>query len=39
MEVLFVTWFCYLFWLHVIYFGTHGARCRRQRADPRIIAR
>ena len=24
MEVLFVTWFCYLFWLYVIYFGTRG---------------
>ncbi|MBL8224208.1 MAG: hypothetical protein JNM50_02670 [Chromatiales bacterium] len=22
MEVLFVTWFCYLFWLYMIYFGT-----------------
>ncbi|MEY4358407.1 MAG: hypothetical protein RL469_1733 [Pseudomonadota bacterium] len=25
MEVLFVTWFCYQFWLYVIYFGTRGA--------------
>lgn len=25
MEVLFVTWFCYLFWLYMIYFGTRGA--------------
>ncbi len=25
MEVLFVTWFCYLFWLYVIYFGTQGS--------------
>jgi hypothetical protein len=24
MEVLFVTWFCYLFWLYMIYFGTKG---------------
>ncbi|MCB1624539.1 MAG: hypothetical protein KDI32_08125 [Pseudomonadales bacterium] len=24
MEVLFVTWFCYLFWLYAIYFGTQG---------------
>ncbi|MFM7626830.1 MAG: hypothetical protein ACKO7G_10260 [Gammaproteobacteria bacterium] len=24
MEVLFVTWFCYQFWLYVIYFGTRG---------------
>lgn len=24
MEVLFVTWFCYLFWLYMIYFGTRG---------------
>lgn len=24
MEVIFVTWFCYLFWLYVIYFGTQG---------------
>jgi hypothetical protein len=24
MEVLFVTWFCYLFWLYIIYFGTRG---------------
>lgn len=24
MEMLFVTWFCYLFWLYVIYFGTRG---------------
>lgn len=24
MEVLFVTWFCYLFWLYLIYFGTQG---------------
>lgn len=24
MEVLFVTWFCYLFWLYAIYFGTRG---------------
>jgi hypothetical protein len=23
-EVLFVTWFCYLFWLYMIYFGTQG---------------
>lgn len=22
MEMLFVTWFCYLFWLYMIYFGT-----------------
>jgi hypothetical protein len=22
MELLFVTWFCYLFWLYMIYFGT-----------------
>jgi hypothetical protein len=25
MEVLFVTWFCYLFWLYMIYFGTQGS--------------
>jgi hypothetical protein len=25
MEILFVTWFCYQFWLYVIYFGTRGA--------------
>jgi hypothetical protein len=25
MEVLFVTWFCYLFWLYMIYFGTRGS--------------
>jgi hypothetical protein len=25
MEVLFVTWFCYQFWLYVIYFGTRGS--------------
>ena len=25
MEVLFVTWFCYLFWLYMIYFGTKGS--------------
>jgi hypothetical protein len=24
MEVLFVTWFCYLFWLYAIYLGTRG---------------
>jgi hypothetical protein len=24
MEVLFVTWFCYQFWLYAIYFGTRG---------------
>ncbi|MGA0019563.1 MAG: hypothetical protein ACO3IL_06180 [Steroidobacteraceae bacterium] len=24
MEVIFVTWFCYLFWLYAIYFGTQG---------------
>jgi hypothetical protein len=24
MEVLFLTWFCYLFWLYIIYFGTRG---------------
>jgi hypothetical protein len=24
MEILFVTWFCYLFWLYMIYFGTRG---------------
>ena len=24
MEVIFVTWFCYQFWLYVIYFGTRG---------------
>ncbi len=24
MEVLLVTWFCYLFWLYAIYFGTRG---------------
>ena len=24
MEVIFVTWFCYLFWLYMIYFGTRG---------------
>ncbi len=24
MELLFVTWFCYLFWLYAIYFGTRG---------------
>jgi hypothetical protein len=24
MEVLFVTWFCYQFWLYMIYFGTKG---------------
>lgn len=24
MEVLFITWFCYLFWLYAIYFGTQG---------------
>jgi len=24
MEVLFVTWFCYQFWLYMIYFGTRG---------------
>lgn len=24
MEVLFVTWFCYLFWLYAIYLGTQG---------------
>jgi hypothetical protein len=24
MEVLFVTWFCYLFWLYMIYFGTQS---------------
>jgi hypothetical protein len=24
MEVIFVTWFCYLFWLYMIYFGTNG---------------
>ena len=24
MEVLFVTWFCYQFWLYVIYLGTRG---------------
>ena len=24
MEMLFVTWFCYLFWLYVIYLGTRG---------------
>jgi hypothetical protein len=24
MEVLFVTWFCYLFWLYVIYVGIRG---------------
>lgn len=24
MEVLFVTWFCYLFWLYAIYAGTQG---------------
>jgi hypothetical protein len=24
MEVLFITWFCYLFWLYAIYFGTRG---------------
>jgi hypothetical protein len=24
MEVLFVTWFCYQFWLYAIYFGTQG---------------
>ena len=25
MEVLFVTWFCYQFWLYMIYFGTKGS--------------
>ena len=25
MEVIFVTWFCYLFWLYIIYFGISGA--------------
>jgi hypothetical protein len=25
MEVIFVTWFCYLFWLYMIYFGTKGS--------------
>jgi hypothetical protein len=25
MEVLFVTWFCYQFWLYAIYFGTRGS--------------
>jgi hypothetical protein len=25
MEVIFVTWFCYLFWLYMIYFGTRGS--------------
>lgn len=25
MEVLFVTWFCYLFWLYMIYFGLSGS--------------
>ena len=25
MEVLFVTWFCYQFWLYMIYFGTQGS--------------
>jgi hypothetical protein len=24
MEMLFVTWFCYQFWLYMIYFGTRG---------------
>lgn len=24
MEMLFVTWFCYLFWLYAIYLGTRG---------------
>ena len=24
MELLFVTWFCYQFWLYAIYFGTRG---------------
>jgi hypothetical protein len=24
MEILFVTWFCYLFWLYAIYLGTRG---------------
>ncbi|MCP5471097.1 MAG: hypothetical protein H7A18_03305 [Sinobacteraceae bacterium] len=24
MEQLFVTWFCYVFWLYAIYFGTRG---------------
>ncbi|MFO1428097.1 MAG: hypothetical protein U1F11_14220 [Steroidobacteraceae bacterium] len=24
MELLFVTWFCYLFWLYAIYLGTRG---------------
>jgi hypothetical protein len=24
MEVIFVTWFCYQFWLYMIYFGTRG---------------
>lgn len=24
LEVLFVTWFCYLFWLYAIYLGTRG---------------
>jgi len=24
MEMLFVTWFCYQFWLYMIYFGTKG---------------
>lgn len=24
MEVIFVTWFCYLFWLYIIYFGISG---------------
>jgi hypothetical protein len=24
MELLFVTWFCYLFWLYMTYFGTHA---------------
>lgn len=31
MEVLFVTWFCYLFWLYAIYLGTRGTGAKVMR--------
>ncbi|NJK53121.1 MAG: hypothetical protein HC936_10450, partial [Leptolyngbyaceae cyanobacterium SU_3_3] len=39
MELLFVTWFCYLFWLYAIYLGTRGTGVIRRDGSLRGVDR